>query len=94
MSDKATKANKPVHEFTDGALKVAIWAHDGEYGPKYSYTIRRRYRDKTTDEWKDATGLNEDDLLPTAELLREAKAWTRERRRADAKARKGEKAAA
>jgi hypothetical protein len=89
MSTDKSKANKPVHEVADGALKVAIWAHEGEYGPKYSFTIRRRYRDRSTDEWKDATGLNEDDLLPLAELLREAKAYIRERRRADAKVRKG-----
>jgi hypothetical protein len=94
MSDKTTKANKPIHEVADGALKVAIWAHPGEYGPKYSVTIRRRYRDKSTDEWKDAAGLNEDDLLPMKELFREAYAWIREQKRA-ARARKGgEKAAA
>jgi hypothetical protein len=95
MSDRTTKASKPVYEVADGALKVAIWAHDGEYGPKYSVTIRRRYKDKSTDEWKDATGLNEDDLLPMRELFRDAYAWIREQRRAAAKARKdGEKAAA
>jgi hypothetical protein len=92
-SDKS-KANKPVHEIADGALKVAIWAHDGEYGPRYSVTIRRRYKDKSTDEWKDAAGLGDDDLLPMRELFRDAYAWIREQKRSAAKARKGEKAAA
>lgn len=95
MSDEPTKANKPVYEIADGTLKVAIWAHHGEYGPKYSVTIRRRYKDKSTDEWKDAAGLNEDDLLPMRELLRDAYAWIGEQKRAAAKARKdGRKAAA
>jgi hypothetical protein len=94
MTTEKSKASKPVHEVADGTLKVAIWAHPGEYGPKYSVTIRRRYKDRSTDEWKDATGLNEDDLLPMKELFREAYAWIREQKRA-AKARKGgEKAAA
>ena len=88
MSDKTTRANKPVHEIPDGTLKVAIWVHDGEYGPRYSATIRKRYKDKSTDEWKDAASLGEDDLLPAAELMREAKAWIREQKRAAAKVRK------
>jgi hypothetical protein len=95
MSEKTSKANKPVHEIADGALNVAIWAHDGEYGPRYSVTIRRRYKDKSTDEWKDAAGLGEDDLLPLRELFRDAYAWIREQKRAAARARKdGGKAAA
>jgi hypothetical protein len=95
MTTEKSKANKPIHEIADGALKVAIWAHDGQYGPKYSVTIRRRYKDKSTDEWKDAAGLGDDDLLPMRELFGEAYAWIRERKRAAAKARKdGGKAAA
>jgi hypothetical protein len=92
MSD-TSKPNKPVHEILDGPLKVVIWKSDGEYGPRYSFTFRRRYKAKGTDEWKDTTSYNEDDLLPMAELIREAYAWARTQRRADAKARK-EKAAA
>lgn len=95
MSDRSTKASKPVHEITDGALKVSIWKHDGPHGPFYSTTCRRRYKDKSTDEWKDAASFNEDDLLSLAELLRDAKAWMRSQRRTDAQARKdGGKAAA
>ena len=75
--------------------QIAIWKHEGTHGPLDSVTCRRRYKDKSTDEWKDATSYNEDDLLPMAELFRDAKAWIRTQRRADAKARKdGEKAAA
>jgi hypothetical protein len=93
--DKPTKGNKPIHEIYDGALKVAIWKHDGAHGPFYSATCRCRYKDKSTDEWKDATSYNEDDLLSIAELFRDAKAWIKTQRRADGKARKdGEKAAA
>jgi hypothetical protein len=82
------KGNKPAHEVTDGPLKVAIWKNDGEHGPRYSYTLRRRYKVKGTDEWKDTDSYNEDDALPIAELFREAYDWVKAQRRADAKARR------
>jgi hypothetical protein len=37
------------------------------------------------DTWKESDSLNADDLLPLAELLREAYAWIRNQKRADAK---------
>ena len=86
MSTEKAKGNKPVHEIPDGGLKLAIWEHKGEYGPKYSATLRHRFKDKKTDEWRDATGFNEDDWLPLRELLREARDWTKSQRRAAAKA--------
>jgi hypothetical protein len=95
MTTEKSKANKPIHEIADGALKVSIWKQDGAHGPFYPTTIRRRYKDKSTDEWKDASSFNEDDLLPMREMFREAYAWIREQRRTAAKARKdGGKAAA
>ena len=48
----------------------------------------RAYKDKATDEWKDTFSYNEDDLLPMAELFRDAYAWIKTQRRADAKARR------
>jgi hypothetical protein len=94
MSDQPAQASKPIYEITDGALKVSIWKHDGAHGPFYSTTCRRRYKDKSTDEWKDAASYNEDDLLAMAELFRDAYTWIREQKRAAGKARKdGGKAA-
>ena len=87
------KGNKPVHELSDGPLKLAIWKNDGEHGPLYSYTFRRRYKVKGTDEWRDTTSYNDDDLLPMAELIREAYDWRKAQRRSDSKARKEQAAA-
>jgi hypothetical protein len=61
------KANKPVMEFSDGPIKVAVWINEGEHGPRYSVTCRRRYKDKNTDEWKDSYG--QDDILALSKLL-------------------------
>jgi hypothetical protein len=86
MPSQNPKPNKPVHEIPDGPLKVAIWKNDGEYGPMYSVTCRRRYKDG--EEWKDANSYGGDDLLPMAELFRDAYAWIRKQKQADAQARK------
>jgi hypothetical protein len=85
MSDTA-KANKPVHEIPDGALKATIWKKDGEHGPWYQVTCRRRYKDG--EEWKDTQSYNEDDLLRMSKLFDQADTWIREQKRADAKTRK------
>ena len=74
MSD-ASKPKKPVHEIRDGALKVAIWKNEGKYGPEYSLTCRRRYKDKSTDEWKDTYSYGQDDALALAKLLDLAHTW-------------------
>lgn len=47
----------------------------------------RSYRNGD-DEWRETDSLGQDDLLPMAELLREAYEWIRNQKRADAKARK------
>jgi hypothetical protein len=85
-ANERSKGNKPVHEVRDGALKVSVWQNEGEYGPRYSVTSRRRYKDG--EEWKDTQSYGEDDLLPLAELYRDAYAWIRQRKRADAQARR------
>jgi hypothetical protein len=90
--NETPKGNKPVHEIPDGALKVTIWQNEGEYGPRYSVTSRRRYKDG--EEWKDTQSYGEDDLLPLAELYRDAYAWIRMQKRADAKARREKEAEA
>ena len=80
------KGNKPVHEIPDGLLKVSIWKHDGEYGPRYSATDRRRYKDG--EEWKDTHFYGEDDLLRMSKLFDQADTWVREQKRSDAKVRR------
>lgn len=74
MSDKA-KPNKPVNEFRDGAIKVSVWKNEGEYGPMYSVTCRRRYKAKAGDEWKDSYSYDADDALRLSKLLDLAHTW-------------------
>ena len=84
------KGNKPVHEITDGLLRAAIWQQDGEHGPHYSVTFRRRYKDG--EEWKDSSSYGRDDLLPLRELNREAYDWIRQQQRAAREARREKQA--
>jgi hypothetical protein len=79
--------SKPAHKLYDGVLQVAIWRNSGEKGSWYSITYSRSYRDGD-ETWKQTDSLNADDCLPMAELIREAYAWIKMQRRADAKARK------
>lgn len=83
------KANKPpVHEINDyWPLRGAIWQQDGEHGPMFSLTVRRRYKDRDG-KWQDSSSFGPDDLLPLGELARDAYRWIRQREREDAKARR------
>jgi hypothetical protein len=69
MSTETAKANKPVKEFRDGPIKVSVWVNEGEHGPRYSVTCRRRYKDKAADEWKDSDSYGQDDILALGKLL-------------------------
>jgi hypothetical protein len=86
--------SQPAHKVRDGVLQATIWRNQGERGPYYSVNLSRSYR-QGDETWKETDSLNADDLLAMAELLREAYAWIKAQRRADAKARKeAEQAAA
>jgi hypothetical protein len=76
---------QPAHRIQDGTLKVVIWRNTSTEGKTY-YTVNpvRSYK-AGDDTWKDSKDLNADDLLPMAELLREAYAWIKTQKRADAK---------
>ena len=79
--------SKPAHKISDGALRVTIWKNTSEKGAYYTVTPSRGYKNGD-DIWKESDSLNADDLLAMAELLRDAYAWIKNQRRADAKARK------
>jgi hypothetical protein len=83
---------QPAIKFRDGVLQVVVWRNTGERGTYYTTDYQRGYK-REDDTWGETTSLNEDDLLPMGELLREAKAWIRMQKRADAKARKEQAAA-
>jgi len=90
-ADDKPKGNSPVHEIADGPLRAAIWQQEGEYGPLYSVTFCRGYKDKGGD-CKDSYSFGPDDLLPLGELARDARAWIKQRRRADREARREDEA--
>jgi hypothetical protein len=72
--------SQPVHRIQDGTLEVAIWPNQGEKGTYYTATPQRSYR-SGDDTWKETDSLSADDLLPMADLLREAYAWIRNQKR-------------
>ena len=80
--------NGPAHKVQDGVLKVTIWRNTSTEGKTYyTFNPTRSYR-SGDDTWKESDQLNADDLLPMAELLREAYTWVKNQKRADAKAAK------
>jgi len=81
-------SNGPAHKIQDGCLKVCIWRNTSTEGKTYySFNPTRIYK-SGDDTWKESDSLSTDDLLAMAELLREAYAWIKMQKRADAKAAK------
>ena len=79
--------SSPAHKIRDGVLQVTIWRNQGERGNYYTVNPTRSYK-QGDETWKETDSLNADDMLPMAELFREAYAWIKIQRRADTKARK------
>lgn len=80
--------SQPAHKLRDGCLQVVIWRNTSTGGQTYySLTPQRSYKDGD-DTWRETDSLNADDALPMAELLREAYAWIKMQKRADAKGRR------
>jgi hypothetical protein len=84
--------SSPAIQFRDGSLQVTVWRNTGDHGHYYSATPTRSFK-KGDDAWAKTDSLNADDLLAMAELLREAYAWIKMQKRADAKGRKEAQAA-
>ena len=81
--------SQPVHKLRDGILQVCIWQNfSPEKNSTYYKATVQRSRNIGDDVWEDGDSFFENDLLALAELLREAKAWIRNRKRADAAGRK------
>jgi hypothetical protein len=77
--------SSPAIKFRDGCLQVVVWRNTNTAGQTYySATPQRSYR-QGDDTWKETDSMNADDLLAMAELLREAYAWIKTQKRADAK---------
>ena len=69
---------RPAQSWRNKGIDIAAW--QGERG--YSYTIRKTYKDKTTNEYKESKYWYPDDLVVLANLLQEVAGW-RDSRRAD-----------
>lgn len=83
--------SSPAIKFRDGSLQVTIWRNTGEKGSYYTVNPTRSYK-QGDETWRETDSLNADDCLAMAELLREAYAWIKLQKRADAKARKDQAA--
>jgi hypothetical protein len=80
--------NSPAMKLRDGTLQVLIWRNTSTEGKTYYSTTPQRSYKGGDDTWRNTDSLNADDALPMVELLREAYAWVKTQKRADAKARK------
>ena len=67
----AETAKPPVAKLKDGLIFLNIWERPTDNGKFFSVTIERRYKNKD-EEWASSRSLNEDDLLGTSELLKQA----------------------
>ena len=84
--------SSPAHKIRFGVLQVTIWRNSSDKGTWYSVQPSRSY--KQGDEiWKETDSLGSDDLLPMAELHRQAFVWIARQQQADSKARKAKQEA-
>ena len=80
--------SSPAHKIQDGCLKIVIWRNTSTEGKTYYSVNPQRSYKAGDDTWRETDSLGGDDLLPMAELLREAYVWIRNQKRADAAGRK------
>jgi len=61
--------NKPVQDFKNKGVSVAVW---NTKNGGYSFSLQKRYRDKQSGEWKESKYYYKDELEALIELLKEA----------------------
>ena len=94
MTTEKPKANAPAHTCRAGALGLTIWRNVTDEGNAwYSITPTRSYK-QDDGTWQETATLGAGDLLPMAELHREAWVWITRQMQADNKARKEAEAVA
>jgi len=79
--------SQPAHKIRFGVLQVTIWRNTSDKGIWYSAVPTRSYK-QGDETWKETDSLSADDLLPMAELLRQAFSWIARQMQADSTARK------
>lgn len=68
MATKTT--NKPVEVLRDGFLKATIWQNEGEKGVYFTASLAKTY--EKDGSLHDSQSFSSTDLLPVAELARQA----------------------
>lgn len=58
---------KPIANFRDGAIQVAVWPRQGPNGPFYELERTRSYKDKN-DAWQKTTLISDRDMLKARRL--------------------------
>ncbi|MEM9128181.1 MAG: hypothetical protein AAGA97_00410 [Pseudomonadota bacterium] len=58
---------KPIENFRDGAIQVAVWPRHGQNGTFYEIDRTRSYKDKN-DEWQKTHLISERDILKARRL--------------------------
>jgi hypothetical protein len=79
--------SQPAHKIRFGNLAVTIWRNSNDKGVWYTVNPSRSYK-KGDETWKETDSLGADDLLPMAELHRQAFTWIARQMQADSKARR------
>lgn len=64
---------KPAKVWRTKGVDLAAW--EGQYG--YTFTIRKTYKPKDSDQWKESKSLFSSDLDALVSMIGEAKAWCR-----------------
>ena len=78
---------QPAHKIRISNLTVTIWRNTSDKGVWYTVNPKRSYK-KGDETWEETASLGMDDLLPMAELHRQAFSWIARQVQADSKARK------
>lgn len=75
-----SKGNPPIKKFKLRRVEVAVWAkEDKDDGfVRYSLTISKSYKDKTTGEWVNSTFLFPEEAAVAAALIPQALGWIAE----------------
>jgi len=75
----AEPKRKPVHEFRQGTVKIALWENQSSKGPFLNATISNSYQDDRG--WHDTNSFSEHDLEALSLASLEARKKIREFRR-------------
>lgn len=67
MNKETQNTNRPIENFRDGAIQVAVWPRQGPNGTFYEIERIRSYKDKD-DQWQKTTFISERDMLKARRL--------------------------